>query len=171
MPGTGTDAGETIGTSTSQQVHENCLGPIIGSVSQCGIGAKNSMASGASPCLEVRSEFKHHPLGAKSSPELLGNTGDQFCLGLRTLPQTMFHMHSGHPATGSDREDQQREGISTPRDSTEQLRARGRKMTASQQFPMAVAQLPNSNGHCRVRDRAMGGQTAPSGTRMRSIQR
>jgi hypothetical protein len=85
MPGTGTDAGETVGTCTAQKVHKDGLGPVIGSVPQRGIRTKNSMSGGAAPCFKVRPGFEAHAFGPESGSELLGDCGDERRLGLRTL--------------------------------------------------------------------------------------
>jgi hypothetical protein len=74
----------------------------------------------------------------------------------------VVNVHSGHPTTNSDRQHQQRQGISTSRDPAHQRFSRGWKMTASQQFPMAIVEFLDGSSHRRIREESMSDQTATS---------
>ncbi len=169
MARSGTDAREPIRTCSAQQIHEHRLGPIIGSVSKRCIRSEDFETSSTCPSLEVRPRLDAHCFGPKSGPNPLCHGRDQVGFVMRPGPQSVIDMHCGHLTARGHGQKQKRQRIGASGDTAGQSCSCLRKMTARKQIAMALAQRINLSGHgigrCTVN------QAAPSGARMRSIQR
>ena len=102
-------AGEPVQAGAPEEVEEHGLGLVVGGVAGEGVGRQDGVASGAGPCLQVRTRFDDDPLGAEAGAEAVGRRRHDVRLGGRAGTQAVVDVDGRHVAARVRGHDEQGE--------------------------------------------------------------
>jgi len=80
-------------SGTAQEIEDDCLGPIIGSMTGQDVDGESGVSSSASPRLDIRSGFDHHSSCLERGTHIASTPLDQIGLTLRPGTKSVIDMN------------------------------------------------------------------------------